>query len=94
MMIKSHQLAFLIFMRKLNLSLLFIFVVTQIMAQQNKSWQASPKTIEKMSKSSPDFNYSENKVSTYTLPEVLTTQKRSENRPKKSVGETSSPRAS
>ncbi len=54
---------------------MFMFFTTQVLAQQNTSWQASPETVDKLSKSRPNFNYFENKVPVYTLPKVLTTQK-------------------
>ncbi len=63
-------------LRKIFVFLQILSISTvPVLAQQNKSWQASPETVEKLSKSRPEFNYFENKVPTYTLPEVLITQK-------------------
>ncbi len=42
-----------------------------ISAQPQKGWQASPETVEKLSKSRTEFNYYEEKVPLYTLPDVL-----------------------
>lgn len=67
---------FSVFNRRLCLLVIFIFYLTPILAQQSTgtSWQASPQTVGKLSKSKPSFNYLESKVPVYTLPEVLTTQ--------------------
>lgn len=42
-------------------------------AQTDSGWQAKPETVEKLSKERPEFNYTEEKVPAYTLPDVLTT---------------------
>jgi len=42
-------------------------------AQQSESWKASMETVERLSKSRPEFNYYEEKVPAYTLPDPLTT---------------------
>jgi pimeloyl-ACP methyl ester carboxylesterase len=42
-----------------------------VMAQTGTGWQASPETVEKLSKSGSEFNYYEEKVPLYTLPELL-----------------------
>ena len=44
-----------------------------ICAQTEGSWQASPATVERLSKSRSEFNYYEEKVPAFTLPDVLTT---------------------
>ena len=54
---------------------LLAFCTSPVRAQQNQSWQASPARVEQLSKNQTEFNYYENKVPEYTLPEVLTTQK-------------------
>ena len=41
-------------------------------AQTDTGWQASVQTVEKLSKSMPGFNYYEDKIKPYTLPDVLT----------------------
>ncbi len=43
-----------------------------VQSQTGESWQASPETVERLSKSKPEFNYYEEKVPAYTLPDVLT----------------------
>src|SRR5665648_10626 len=42
-------------------------------AQEDKGWRASTQIVEKLSKSRAGVNYYEEKVPTYTLPELLTT---------------------
>ena len=46
-----------------------------LFSQTNESWQASKETIERLSKNQTEFNYYEEKVPAYTLPDVLTTLK-------------------
>jgi pimeloyl-ACP methyl ester carboxylesterase len=62
--------------RNLSKSLLaFILICTQVdnsLAQPDKSWKASPQTIENLSKGKSGINYFEEKVPAYTLPDVLT----------------------
>jgi hypothetical protein len=50
-----------------------VIIQPYISAQAQKGWQASPETAEKLSKSRPEFNYYEEKVPLYTLPDVLVT---------------------
>ncbi len=40
-------------------------------SQVEAGWQASPQTVERLSKSQPQFNYYEEKVPAYTLPDLL-----------------------
>lgn len=68
------RFTYLLQQRKLMLSLLFVHFISQVIAQENTSWTASPATVNKLSKSRPDFNYIEDKVPSYSLPEVLITQ--------------------
>ncbi|HUX55888.1 MAG TPA: hypothetical protein VMV77_02865 [Bacteroidales bacterium] len=55
---------------------LFVFmllmITSGILAQTGKSWQASKETIERLSGSGSDFNYFEEKVPEYTLPDIFT----------------------
>ena len=44
-----------------------------ISAQSSGSWRASAATVERLSKSQPQFNYYEEKVPSFILPDVLTT---------------------
>jgi hypothetical protein len=53
--------------------LILIFQIYNVAAQSDNSWRASTQTIEKLSKSGSEFNYYEEKVPSYTLPDVLTT---------------------
>jgi hypothetical protein len=52
------------------LSLSFIGAFS-LNAQTVSGWQASRETVERLSKSRPEFNYFEEKVPAYTLPSVL-----------------------
>ncbi|HUV00172.1 MAG TPA: hypothetical protein VMW32_04335, partial [Bacteroidales bacterium] len=42
-------------------------------AQTEEGWRPPQQTVERLSKNQPEFNYYEEKVPSYTLPEVLTT---------------------
>ena len=53
----------------------FLLVVLQLTAQENESWRASQQTIDKLSKNQTEFNYVEEKVPPYTLPDLKTTSK-------------------
>lgn len=66
------QTAVFLFGINLFFSLFLMFFGVKVHAQQ--SWQASSETVENLSKTRPAFNYFENKVPAYTLPEALTTQ--------------------
>jgi pimeloyl-ACP methyl ester carboxylesterase len=48
------------------------FQVYTASAQSDNSWKASPQTVEKLSKERPEFNYYEEKVLSYSLPDPLT----------------------
>ncbi len=64
------------------LPLIFCLIfVWQLSAQE--SWQASRETVEKLSKNQTEFNYYEEKVPAYTLPDALTTIKGQKIRSKK-----------
>jgi hypothetical protein len=52
---------------------LFLIGVYSIDAQESTSWKASPETVEKLSMQQPGFNYYEEKVSGYSLPDPLKT---------------------
>ena len=56
-----------------SIALITALVIIQpsLSAQAQKGWQASPETVEKLSKSRSEFNYYEEKVPIYTLPDVL-----------------------
>lgn len=51
---------------------LLMFAVS-LSGQQGDGWKAPTQVIEKMSKARPDINYYEEKVPTYTLPDLFTT---------------------
>jgi len=54
--------------------LLSISVITPaLFAQTEEPWKASAETVERLSGSRPEFNYYEEKVPVYTLPDVLKT---------------------
>jgi hypothetical protein len=57
----------------LAITLMLIFWSTEYsFAQTAVGWKASEETVERLSKSRPEFNYYEEKVPAYTLPDVLT----------------------
>ncbi len=60
-------------MRVIKLVLLFTLFTCffTINGQTGTGWQASPETVERLSKNQPAFNYYESKVPTYTLPDPL-----------------------
>jgi hypothetical protein len=59
----------------LTLSIILLYCSTEhSVAQTVAGWQASKETVEKLSKSRPEFNYYEEKVPGYSLPAVLTTK--------------------
>jgi hypothetical protein len=50
---------------------IFLLLSLNISAQIGESWQAQRETVEKLSESGSEFNYYEEKVPAYTLPDVL-----------------------
>lgn len=58
---------------KFSLLLVLLSIPVYVIAQQNKSWKASPELVEKLSKNQTEFNYYEEKVPAYTLPDPLVT---------------------
>lgn len=57
---------------KTVLVLFLCFFIGPLSAQTASGWQASKETVEKLSKSRSEFNYYEEKVPSFILPEVLT----------------------
>jgi len=57
------------------ITLIFLFLPYDVFSQAAKSWKASRETVERLSKNQMEFNYYEEKVPSYVLPEVLTTSK-------------------
>jgi len=53
-------------------ALYIIQLGSPLKAQLNESWHAPKTTVEKLTKNQPDFNYQEEKVPIYSLPDVLT----------------------
>lgn len=51
----------------------FFLVYSSLFAQTTKGWEASKAVVERLSGSRPEFNYYEEKVPSFTLPDVLTT---------------------
>lgn len=52
-----------------------LFLCPQLTAQESNSWRASQEIIDKLSKNQTEFNYVEDKVPAYTLPDLLTSLK-------------------
>jgi len=52
--------------------IILILSVLTAEGQQAESWKPSPETSARLTKSRPEFNYYEEKVPQYTLPDVLT----------------------
>jgi hypothetical protein len=50
---------------------IFLLLSLNMSAQTGESWQAPRETVEKLSKQGTEFNYYEEKVPAYTLPDVL-----------------------
>jgi hypothetical protein len=64
------------FLRKVGITtvvLMFLFQIYNVSAQSDNSWRASAQTVEKLSKPGSEFNYYEEKVPSYILPDILTT---------------------
>ena len=62
------------FIRKAGISAILIIIAAysyNSSAQTYSSWHASSETVEKLSKERPEFNYYEEKVPSYTLPDPL-----------------------
>ena len=57
------------------ITLILLFLPYDVFSQTGKSWQASRETVERLSKNQGDFNYYEEKVPSYILPDVLVTVK-------------------
>jgi len=61
-------------MKRKKLQILFLFLfAAYISANAQQSWQASPQRVAELSKNQTEFNYHEENVAAYTLPDVLTT---------------------
>jgi pimeloyl-ACP methyl ester carboxylesterase len=56
-------------------TLILLILPFNVFSQTETSWQASKEIVERQTKSQPEFNYYEEKVPSYKLPEVLTTLK-------------------
>jgi hypothetical protein len=52
-----------------------VFCSSVLFSQEVTGWKASVETVERLSKRRPEFNYVEEKVPAYTLPDALTTLK-------------------
>lgn len=51
--------------------LFFLFLTSCVLSQENSGWKALPGVVEKLSKERKEFNYYEEKVPVYTLPDPL-----------------------
>jgi hypothetical protein len=58
-----------------SLYLILLILSYSVSAQNSESWQASKETVEKLSKPGSEFNYYEEKVPHYILPDVLANSK-------------------
>ena len=54
-------------------TLILVLMSARVFSQEEKSWQTSAETLERLTKNQPDINYFEEKVPAYKLPEVLIT---------------------
>jgi hypothetical protein len=61
-----------------SLDLLLLMGSSIVSGQGNETWQSSKKTVERLSKSRSEFNYYEEKVPHYVLPDVLANSKGTE----------------
>jgi len=52
-------------------TLILVFLSAQAFSQAETSWQPSKETLERLTKNQTEFNYFEEKVPVYKLPEVL-----------------------
>ena len=55
------------------LTFIFNLLSIDLLAQETEGWRASQLTVERLSKAMSEFNYYEEKVPAYTLPDALTT---------------------
>ncbi len=56
-------------------TLILLFLQFDVFSQAVNGWQASKETVERLSKNQVEFNYYEEKVPSYILPDVLLTEK-------------------
>jgi hypothetical protein len=66
-MIKQHGLSLF----AMTVIFLLLQPPSELTAQTNEGWKASKVTVEKLSKSQPEFNYYEEKVPAYRLPDLM-----------------------
>lgn len=57
----------------LTLIVILIIPFTTISGQEEEGWKASKATIERLTKNQPEFNYFEEKVPVFKLPDILVT---------------------
>ncbi len=60
-------------LRLVPTGLMLIVQICDAASQSDKSWHASVQTIENLTKERPEFNYYEEKVPSYSLPDIFTT---------------------
>jgi pimeloyl-ACP methyl ester carboxylesterase len=56
------------------ITLILLFLQFDVFSQSVNGWQASKETVEKLAKSQVEFNYYEEMVPSYILPDVLVTE--------------------
>jgi len=61
-------------LRITSVFILVFFHFSMVSGQQQKSWQADNAITEKLTKAGSGFNYYEEKVPAYTLPDILTSE--------------------
>ena len=59
-------------------TLILVFLSSQAFSQAETSWQPSKETLERLTKNQTEFNYFEEKVPAYKLPEVLVSLERNQ----------------
>ena len=52
-------------------TLILVFLSSRAFSQAEPGWQPSKETLERLTKNQSEFNYFEEKVPAYKLPEVL-----------------------
>ncbi len=70
---KMHSMSKNCLIRLFFSAILSLPLILPDISAQEEGWKASAKTVEELSKSRPEFNYYEERVPSYTLPQLLLT---------------------